>query len=341
MFLGIEIGGTKLQFGVGKADGGPFVAMERLNVVPKNGAEGIRNQIEDVARRLIAAHDVEAVGLGFGGPIDAAAGRILVSNQIEGWKDFPIVAWATERLGLPAVLANDSDCGGLAEALFGAGKGSRVVFYNNIGSGIGGAFVIDGRLYAGGNGIAAEFGHLRPGPLAERPDQDIESMASGWAITRAVRSRLESPASASPCCGPSSSQRGNGGSCEPWGASAQDRSDLLARCENQLDRLNTKIIAEAALAGNRVAMEVFDRAVQTIGWGLAQVITLLTPNVIVMGGGVSLVDDSLLLTPLRQYVQRYVFPPLDGCCRIERAKLGEEMVVHGVLAVTANAFPFR
>jgi glucokinase len=311
MLLGIEIGGTKLQFGVGHGDGRALAELQRLNVEPQHGAEGIRRQILDTCRPLIERYGVTGIGFGFGGPVDSERGRTIVSHQVEGWKDFPLADWCRETLGLPALVANDSDSAGLAEALFGAGKGHAVVVYNNIGSGIGGAIVIRGQLYRGSQGVAAEIGHLRPGPEAQRPDQVLEAVASGWGITAAVRARVDAEK------GP-------------------DARDLLDRCGGNLDQLNTKIIAEAARAGNSLAAETFDRACRTIGWALGQVITLVAPSVIVMGGGVSLVGEDLFLQPLRRYVEQYVFPPLAGTYQIVPAALGEEMVVYGVLALAAE-----
>jgi len=319
MLLGIEIGGTKLQFGVGRGDGPPLTRLERREVEPRLGADRIRQQIVEVCRPLIERYRIAGMGIGFGGPVDSSRGRVITSHQVEGWKDFPLADWCRQTLGVPALLANDSDSAGLAEALFGAGKGHRVVVYNNIGSGIGGAIVIGGRLYGGSQGVAAEFGHLRPGPQAERPDQDLEAVASGWGIAAAVRARLSrlDPASASR-------------------QEAADAEDLMRRCGGSLDRLDTKSIAEAARAGNRLAAGEFDRACRTIGWALAQVITMLAPSVVVMGGGVSLVGEDLFFGPVRRYAAQYVFPPLIGTYQIVPAALGEEVVVHGALALAAE-----
>ena len=311
MLLGIEIGGTKLQLGVGCGDGRPLAALERTTVEPRLGAEEIRRQMIRVGKRLIEQHGATGIGIGFGGPVDAERGRTIVSHQVEGWTDFPLADWCRDALGLPTLVANDSDSAGLAEARFGGGKGHAVVVYNNIGSGIGGAIVIDGRLYRGSQGVAAEFGHLRPGPEALRPDQDLEAVASGWGIAKALRARIERP-------GP------------------HNADDLRDRCGGNLDRLNTKLIAEAAEAGNRLAADELDRACRTIGWALAQVITVLAPSVVVMGGGVSLVGEELFFRPLRRYVGQYVFPPLVGTYEIVPAQLGEEVVVYGALALAAE-----
>lgn len=311
MLLAIEIGGTKLQLAVGRGDGRPPAALQRLEVVPADGAEGIRRTIERVGRRLVGSHRVRAVGIGFGGPVDVDAGRTLTSHQIDGWDDFPLVDWCRRVLGLPAVLSNDSDAAGLAEARFGAGRAGRVVFYSNVGSGIGGALVIDGRLFRGGLGVAAELGQLRPGLSCRRADQTVEAMASGWAIGQAARARLASAGD------------------DP------DAVDLLRRSGGQAERLDAKTIADAALAGNRIARAVLDDACRAYGWGLAQMITLVAPNIVVLGGGVSQVGEELFFAPVRRYVGQYTFGPLAERVEIVSASLGQEVVLYGALALAA------
>lgn len=341
MLLGIEIGGTKLQLGVASVAGPPLVELVRLDVESQRGAEEIREEIARAAAALIKHHEIRAVGIGFGGPVDVESGHTITSHQVEGWNDFPLGDWCRRTFNLPTVISNDSDSAGLAEARFGAGKGHRVVFYTNVGSGIGGSLVIDGQLYRGGSGVVAELGHLRPGLHADRPDQTLESIASGFGITAAVQARLTGPVSHL-----LESHLIDGWPPEPdtvrqrlierEDAEERDIGDLLERCDGQVDRLTTKLIAEAALAGNRLARDAFDHACQAFGWGIAQMATLVAPNVVVVGGGVSLVGDELLFSPLRDHVRRYVFPPLDGTFEIVPSQLGEEVVVHGALALAAG-----
>ena len=108
-----------------------------------------------------------------------------------GWDGFPLADWCRQTLGVPASVANDSDMAGLGEARFGAGRGRRVVFYTNVGSGIGGALVVGGRVYVGGAGIASELGHIRPGLDADTPEKIVELTSSGWAIAAAARADAE------------------------------------------------------------------------------------------------------------------------------------------------------
>ena len=120
MYLAIEIGGTKLQLCVGPATAGPLAVLERLAVDPDRGAEGIGNRSLASRHRSLREHAVVRVGVGFGGPVDAAAGRTIRSFQIEGWEGFPLRDWCQNVFDVPVVIENDSNLAGLGKARFGA-----------------------------------------------------------------------------------------------------------------------------------------------------------------------------------------------------------------------------
>lgn len=313
VFLGIEIGGTKLQLGVGRGDG-ELVALERHEVISGRRATGIISDIESTGRAFKQRFDIQCVGVGFGGPVDRQSGCITKSHQISGWDRFPFVEWCRGSLGLPVVLGNDCDCAALAEAVFGAGKGASRVFYVTVGTGIGGGFVVDGKIEGTDRPAIAEIGHLRPGLDHRSADETIESVASGPGIVALARRRMDA---------------------QSPGPAARDAhvADLLNRCDGEVDQLNTKMIAGAAADGNQVARQVLAHAVETLGWGMAQVVTLLAPQMVVVGGGVSLMPEELFFEPLKQMVARYVFPPLAQSYSLEPAMLGEEVVVHGALVL--------
>jgi glucokinase len=303
MYLGIEIGGTKLQLGLGPGDG-TLAAIRRLPVDLAGGAPWIRKQIKGEVPKLLgdAAYEpahIRGLGIGFGGPVDDATRRVLKSHQVSGWDDFPLAEWAEREFGMPAVLGNDSDLAGLAEALFGAGQGLSPIFYTNVGSGIGGALIIDGRIYRGAGKGAGEIGHLwtrydlaENGPPHESPSwKVVEHCSSGWAIAR---------------------QAGM--------ASAQD-------------------VAAAARAGDLQAQAALRAAIRSYALAITHVIALCCPRRMVVGGGVSLMGEDLFLRPLREEVARMVFRPFADCYDIAAAALGEEVVVHGALAMARQAFP--
>ncbi len=313
--LGIEIGGTKLQLAIGHGTG-RFLAMERHAVDPARGAAGIRDQIETAYGSLLAGArldkaQIAGAGIGFGGPVDGPAGQTLKSFQISGWEHFPLASWVTDTLGIPRViLENDSDAAGFAEACIGAGAGRSPVLYMNVGSGIGGALVVDRRLYRGYGQGAMEIGHLRV-PLAASSVSDsppeVEQVASGWAIAAAARKLAR--------------QKG----AEGW--------PVLISAGGVPEQITTMMVAEAASLGDAEASSLLDQARRAVAFALTQAITLLAPKRIVLGGGVSLIREKEWLDPIRCLVDASVFEPFRRTYDIVPAALGEEVVVHGALAL--------
>ncbi len=279
--------------------------------------------------------------MGFGGPVDSARGVITKSHHVEGWERFPLVDWCRHTLGLPALLQNDCDVAALAEARHGAGRGRKVVLYVTVGTGIGGGLVVDGHIYRGNGRAAAELGHLRPGLHADRPDQTVESLASGWGIAAAAQARLSDRISHAFIPLTSGLHRTTPDEVrqrliETEEAEEEYAADLWERCGGKIEQLTAQMVAQAATEGNDVAREVLSHACQALGWGIAQAITLVSPEVVVVGGGVSLMDANLFLDPLRVETERYVFGPLVGSYEIVPAQLGEQVVVHGALAAAAD-----
>lgn len=344
-YLGIEIGGTKLQVGVGGEGGPPLLALRRAEVDPEKGAEGIRTRIAELAAPLIREYRPVAAGIAFGGPLDARTGRTYLSHHIAGWEDFPLADWCRETLGLPAALGNDADLAGLAEARFGAGKGHEAVFFFTVGTGIGGALIHQGRIYGGSCGIAAELGHLRPGPGAREPGDDLESYSAGWGIAKNARACV-SVILANDAVSNDDDEallRWRGRlqwedlPLPPEGTRAaiigQAAEDLLRTAGGDPARLSAKLVGEAARQGNLVALCILRRAIRTLGWAVGQMITLMAPSCVVVGGGVSLLGEELFFAPLRREVEQYVFPALRNSYEIVPAALGEEVMVHGAVAL--------
>jgi glucokinase len=318
VYLGIEIGGTKLQLGVGPGDG-TLAGLWRGPVDVAAGGEGIRRQVAAAVPELLGRAGVErgavrGVGVGFGGPVDDATRTVIRSHQIAGWDGFPLADWLTELLGWPVVLGNDADVAGLAEALFGAGKGLSPVFYITIGSGIGGGLIVNGEIYRGCGRGAAEIGHLRflgdDGADDETAPWDyhaLENVASGWAIEKKAR-RF---------------------------ASGNTHHDLpLLRLVNgQADQITARHVGEAIRAGDSKTRSLLELPLDHLANAIGHVIALLCPRCIVIGGGVSLMGEKVLFEPLRRLVAEHVFQPFAGCYEIVPAALGEEVVVHGALAL--------
>jgi glucokinase len=316
--LGIEIGGTKLQVGLSRK-AGVIEALERRVVDPARGAEGVRELILDAAAPLLARAEVRGVGVGFGGPVDAENGRTQASFQIDGWDDYPLADWVRSNLGVEAVsLHNDADVAGLAEARLGAGVGRSPILYLTIGSGIGGALIIDGRIYRGAGKGAAEIGHLRVPPAdadgtSAREFPELEQVASGWGITRLAKAKAADVL-----------DRG-------------DRWDVLDAVCGDARRITTVMVAQAAERGDPRSLALLDLARRALAFALCQAVALVAPRRIILGGGVSLIGDRLWFDPLRRLVDAQVFPPFRDGFDIVPAALGEEVVVHGALEIARDA----
>ena len=350
MFLGIEIGGTKLQLGVGRGDGSEFAAFARHDVDIPRGATGILENIERSVTALAQKHKVERIGIGFGGPVNSLTGVVTKSHQVRGWEGFPFVRWCQETLGIPAVLGNDCDLAALAEARYGAARGAGSMFFITVGTGVGGGLVIGGKLHGAGRPAAAEIGHLRPGLHDDRPEMTVESLVAGPAIAAAAVARITGQVSRPLESLRKHLRRGPEGEILSLTTRSVVRqrladqkqteeeyiADLLARCGGVTDDLNAKMIAQSAADGNEIAQEVLAHACQVLGWAIAQVVTLIAPEVVVIGGGVALIGEQFFFVPVREEAARYVFPPLAGSFAIRPAALGEMVVVHGAVALAAG-----
>ena len=319
--LGIEIGGTKLQLGIGPGDG-TLRALERRQVDPRRGAAGILDQIKTAFRPLLqqaglSRDEIKAAGIGFGGPVDSARGRVQKSYQIEGWDDFPLADWIRNHLEIPAaVIENDADAAGLAEFRFGAGRGHSPLVYITVGSGIGGALIIEDRIYRGAGLGATEIGHLRV-PHSQGLEvtvRELELVASGWAIAAAAKERAVQKLH-------------------------RHQPDwlVLTRAQRDPTQITAAVVAEAAAAGDPDATAILAAARASFAFALTQVIALLAPRRVVIGGGVSLIGENLWFDPIRKLTDHDVFPPFRGHYDIISATLGESVVVHGALAIARDA----
>jgi glucokinase len=314
MVLGIEIGGTKLQLGVGRGDG-HLLGLWRGTVDATAGGEGIRRQIVAAVPEALAAagvdrRDLRGVGVGFGGPTDDATQTVIKSHHVAGWDGFPLANWVSDLTGLPTVICNDADVAGLAEAHHGAGQGLSPVFYITVGTGIGGGLVVDGANYRGVGKGACELGHLRIGRAADGGVSPIlEELAAGWGIEARA---------------------------ERLARTGVDFTAIHRHAPN--DRVTVRAIAAAARDGDPVAAALLDDAVRALADGIKSVITLLCPRRVVIGGGVSLAGEDLFFAPLRRYVAENPFAAFAGLTDIVPAALGEEVVVHGALALARKRF---
>jgi glucokinase len=302
MFLGIEIGGTKLQLALGDA-AATILEKRKLTVDPALGAEGIRRQIERCLPELLRDRALAGAGVGFGGPVDWRSGKIACSHQIEGWSGFDLGGWLKERVGAPVLVDNDANLGALGEATRGAGAAYNPVFYVTLGSGVGGGLTLDGRIYHGAAPGESEIGHVR----LDRSGATLESRCSGWSVDARIRTQnTRAPQTA-----------------------------LAALCQQDPGG-EARHLATALAHGDASARQILEETMADLAFGLSHVTHLFHPQVIVLGGGLSGVGEPLRASvevALRGFIME-VFQPGP---RIALAKLGEDAVPVGALCLASKA----
>jgi glucokinase len=160
--LAIDIGGTKFSMAV--FEGERLAQRESRATLREGGREWMLGQLLEIAAGWMRQAPLDGCGVGFGGPVDFAARRVVQSTHVPGWRDFALPEWIQSQLGLPAVMDNDANVGALGEAVYGAGKGCSPLFYMTLSTGIGGGLIAEGNVYRGADSYAGEIGHLTVRP---------------------------------------------------------------------------------------------------------------------------------------------------------------------------------
>jgi glucokinase len=306
--IGIEIGGTKIQVGLGSVGGRllPGGVMRRP-VNREHGAGGILRDLvsmvdEALGSRMLTLADISRIGIGFGGILDSARGVILKSFQIDGWTNFPLKEWAEKQWGEPVFIENDASTAGLAEAILGNGQGLSRIFYITVGSGVGGGWILNGRIDKGQGLGAAEIGHMWvPDPQTGTPTE-LEQICSGWAIGRRARK------------------------------AASNTDSVMAGIAGSLDKIDAKVVYLAAEQGDQTAHLILSETCQTLGIAISNIVALLHPERIILGGGVSLMGP-VFWDLLQNEFKSRVIPVFASQVDIVGAKLQENVVVIGALCL--------
>ncbi|HZT15461.1 MAG TPA: ROK family protein [Gaiellaceae bacterium] len=296
--LALDIGGTKLAAGVVEADG----SVRSFLVGPSEAAQGPDPTLErlfGLARRSVAESGIEwseiqAIGIGCGGPLDAERGVLLAPPHLPGWRDVPIGPLAEREFERPVTLENDATAAAAGEHRWGAGAGTRNMVYLTLSTGVGGGVVVDGRLYRGARGNGGELGH----------------------VTVDWRGR--------PCRG-----CGRRGCLEAYvsGTSIAERAR-----EAGLPLETAEEVAAAARAGEPTATRVWDETVEALACGLTSIVNLFEPELVVVGGGVSRSGEQLL-APVRDLVRSSAMQPAAEGVEIVASPLGDRVGVVGAAAI--------
>jgi glucokinase len=261
---------------------------------------------------------LEGIGIVAPGPIEPQRGEIIYAPNIPSLRNIPLAHIVKERYGLPSLAENDANAAGLAEALFGAGVGHRYVFYVTVSTGIGTGLVIDGQIYGGKDGMAVEAGHVtidHHGPVCNCGRRGcIEAFASGTAITRRTREKLMRVP------------------CPEMRTGVDSTSRILELADGSLDKITPIIVSRAAREGDQLARDIIVETARHLSVWLGGMINIFDPNIIVIGGGVSLIGD-MLFDVIRKETPKHSIIPKAADVLIVPAKLENDVGILGAAAL--------
>lgn len=267
VLLGVDIGGTKVAAGL-VGSRGDILFKSRTPMASQGDAEAGLQAVIRAIDSLLAAKPARsaspsAIGISSPGPLDPKRGVVINPPNLPCWRNFPLAEKIQQAYQLPTRIDNDANAAGLAEAVWGAGAGHSSVFYATLGTGIGTGIVVDGNIYHGRTGAAAEGGHLSidyRGPRCACGKRGcIEALASGPAVAQRARAKLVH--------------------------TGAERSRILDLAGGNLDRITAEVVGEAYRAGDRLAADVLQETADCLTIWLGNVIDLLEPDAIVFGGG--------------------------------------------------------
>ena len=314
--IGVDVGGTKCAVTYGQKEGFELHIREKIRFATTDVDETIANivrAVDDVMRKNgLTAGNTAAIGVSCGGPLDSRTGVVMSPPNLPGWDHIPIVKLLGDRFGIRAGIHNDANACALAEWKFGAGIGARNMAFLTFGTGLGAGLILDGKLYAGTNDNAGELGHIRLsdfGPVGYGKCGSFEGFASGGGIAQLARFKV--------------SEKHQMGQRVSWCA------------PGQLDEITARDVADAAAAGDELALEIYRISATYLGRGLAIVIDLINPEVIVIGGIYTRNREMMEPFVLRE-IEREALSHARRVCSIRPAALGEQIGDYAALSVAAD-----
>lgn len=283
-YLGIDLGGTKIAGLLGDEQG-KIIAEKTIPTLAEEGVEPVISRIKNIIREMmgeVPSEQVKGIGLCVPGPLNIKTGEVMYAPNLR-WKNVRIAGILEKEFGLPVILENDANAAGYGECIYGAGKGAVNMLYMTVSTGIGGGIIANGELVYGRDYCAGEVGHmivLPGGPLCGCGQHGcIEALASGTAIARAARKRL-----------------------------GEGKQSIIPDLVNgDINAVTSREVAEAARQGDQLAVSLLDEAFSYLGIAIGNLINLLNPETIVIGGGVAKMGD-LLFDRVGRVLQDHAFP---------------------------------
>ena len=313
--VGVDLGGTNIVAGALAEDGSDIIALRTEATRADQGADAVVDRIarmidtviaETIAQTGARRDDVIGVGVGAPGPLDRERGIVVTTPNL-GWTNFPLRDVVAARTRLPVRIDNDANCATLGEWWLGAARGANNVIGMTIGTGIGGGIILGGRLYHGSSDVAGEIGHATIDITGRRCKCGnygcLEAYASGPSIADRAREAVGS----------------------------DDEAFLVLMVGGDANKITAATVYEAAKLGDDVALDVVRETSRFLGAGIANLLNIFNPDVVVIAGGVTQAGETLF-GPLRREVRKRAFKPAVEACQIVPGTLVAAGVVGAVAA---------
>jgi glucokinase len=308
--VGIDIGGTKLATVVADRTG-HILGKVRKPTLAERGPEYALDLLFDMVRETVNLAGLEqnaisAIGVSCGGPLDTKTGIVYSPPNLPGWDALPLKTKLESEFQVPVTIENDANASALAEYRFGGGRGYKAVLYMTMSTGIGGGIVIDGHIYHGANDSAGEVGHqilLPDGPPCGCGKRGcLEALCSGPAIARRAQAAIQAQIT----------------------EAKTSATTLLNLAGGHIEDVKSEHVLTAARTGDALALQLINETAYYMGWGIANLVNILNPDIVLLGT-IAIAAGDLLLDPIRKTVSEFAMPRPAEAVKIAPAQLGEAL----------------
>jgi len=317
LILGVDLGGTKIATALATAQG-EILSREYSLTPAQAGPDAVTSSIITTIEKNLSSGKVKpsqllGIGIAAAGIIDSDNGKVIFSPNLPGWNEVPLRDAVARRFGVPTYLGNDANLAALGEWWFGVKKKVTNLIYITVSTGIGGGIIADGKLYNGACGTAGEVGHMTidvNGPKCNCGNVGCwETLASGTALAREAVKQIKQGA----------------------------HTSIVELVDGDMSRVDAKVVSLAAEQGDELAKELISRLGYYFGVGLANLVNIFNPELILIGGGLAKMGD-LLLKPAISVVRARAFKTPANSVEIKPALLGDDSGVLGAVAFVLEHF---
>ena len=305
--VGVDLGGTYIRAALAD-EVGEVRERRKVETLAREGVDAVVGRIVRAVEEVSDGAAVAAVGVCSPGPLNSKTGVVYSPPNLLGWRDVPLAAMLRERLDVPVVVGNDANAAALGEFEYGAGRGFGHVIYVTVSTGVGGGIISDGRLLEGRRGAAGEVGHvvIEPdGPPCNCGNRGcLETLVSGTAIARQAREAIAAG----------------------W------ETSVARLAEGEPRGVTAEVVARAAEEGDAFAVELMGMVSRWLGLGLAGLVHLFDPEVLIVGGGVTNAGE-LLMKPARETMVANIMPIYREDLKLVAPDLGPDAGLYGAVAL--------